>query len=74
MSDQAIFEKKSTANYRGDRRTAIGQVFGPNTLREFFVAVEADYDEGAGRTKLTFDLTPTDWRTFDPSIVKAALA
>ena len=72
MSEQAIFEKKFTANYRGDRRTSIGQVVGPNTMGEFFVAVEADFDEVAGRTKLTFDLVPLERKkAVDAAMVKA---
>jgi hypothetical protein len=39
-------------NYKGDRRAAIGQVMGPNTMREYLTVVEAEYDPVADRTRL----------------------
>ena len=41
-------------NYRGDRTGAVGQVMGPNLLGEVVVAVDADYDAAADRTRVGF--------------------
>lgn len=43
------------AHYRGDRRSAIGQLMGPNLLGELLVVVDATYDLESDRTTLGFD-------------------
>lgn len=60
MSDNTIrfYAKEFAANYSGDRREAVGQVMGPNTMGEYFKAVSATFDEVANRTRLVFDLVP----------------
>jgi hypothetical protein len=42
------------ANYPGDTRYALGQVVGPNTLRETLTVVAAEYDDEANTTRLGF--------------------
>lgn len=47
-------------NYPGDTRHMVeaerGEQVGPNTLGEYWVAVEATYDEAAGKTRVGFAL------------------
>lgn len=46
-------------NYPGDTRDVIGQVVGPNTMNEHWIAVSADYD--GERTRVGFAIaTPAD--------------
>lgn len=42
------------ATYPGDCRTIVGEVKGPSLLREYLVAVEAEYDSTADRTRVGF--------------------
>lgn len=71
MSDNPIrfFAKEFAANYRGDRRDAIGQVMGPNTMGEYFRAATATYDDATNRTRITFDLVPRTPRTERPQLL-----
>ena len=39
-------------NYKGDHRGSIGQVMGPNLLKELLTVVEAQYDSKNNRTRL----------------------
>ena len=46
-------------NYPGDTRDVIGQIVGPNTMGEHWIAVSADYD--GERTRVGFAIaTPAD--------------
>lgn len=46
-------------NYLGDTRDAIGQIVGPNTMGEHWIAVSADYN--GERTRVGFAIaTPAD--------------
>lgn len=46
-------------NYPGDARDVIGQIVGPNTMDEHWIAVSADYD--GERTRVGFAIaTPAD--------------
>lgn len=60
MSDNTIrfYAKEFAANYPGDRREAIDQVMGPNTMGEYFKAVSVNYDEATEQTRIVFDLVP----------------
>lgn len=40
-----------TATYPGDVTHIVDEVKGPNTVGEFFVAIQADYDDGKTRVK-----------------------
>lgn len=73
MSDSTIrfYAKEFAANYSGDRREAVGQVMGPNTMGEYFKAVSATYDEVANRTRLVFDLVPRTPRAQRPKVAQA---
>lgn len=42
------------ATYPGDCRGILGEVMGPNLLREYLVAVETSYDSAADRTRVGF--------------------
>jgi hypothetical protein len=42
------------ANYSGDRRSIVGEPKGPTTYGRIVVAVAADYDETADRTRVEF--------------------
>lgn len=42
-------------SYRGDRRSTVGQIMGPNLLGEYLIAVDATYDPAANRTRVGFD-------------------
>lgn len=42
------------ANYRGDQRHIVGEVKGPTTYGSVLIAIEADYDQVADRTRVRF--------------------
>lgn len=42
------------ANYKGDVTHMVGEVKGPNLLREWFTAVTAEYDSATDRTRVGF--------------------
>jgi hypothetical protein len=51
------------ANYKGDVSSIVGEVHGPNELREFVTAVEAKYDTENNSTRVGFDFArPTDMK------------
>lgn len=43
------------ATYPGNVETILGEVKGPNLLREFLVAVDAEYDPVTDKTRVGFD-------------------
>lgn len=47
------------ATYPGDARDAIGQIVGPNMLRERLTVVTADFDAETKTTRLGFAFTTT---------------
>ncbi|MEE6273501.1 hypothetical protein V2J56_09100 [Georgenia sp. MJ206] len=48
------------ATYPHDHRHALGEVMGPNALREHLTVVEATYDPDADATRLGFTYATTD--------------
>ena len=47
------------ANYPGDVRHIVGEIKGPNLLREHLTAVDAQYDAVADMTRVGFAFTTT---------------
>lgn len=41
---QAVFDNRRKCHYPGDVRSAVGQVVGPNLLREMLVIESVDFD------------------------------
>ncbi|HEY2088566.1 MAG TPA: hypothetical protein VGH54_21425 [Mycobacterium sp.] len=52
--DLSALNATAHANYRGDRRQALGQVVGPTTYGHHMVVVDAAYDPATDRTRLGF--------------------
>lgn len=64
---QRVITREFAANYPGDVRHIIGEVKGPNTMGEYFVAETADYDEQTRKTRVTFTLLGT-WMRANPAL------
>lgn len=58
--------------FAGDKRGVVGQLFGPTTYGAMVVAVSAEYDAVADRTRVKCALAPSSAQTISPESTLSA--